>query len=361
MKTLLASLLLTLPAFGADNLARHTVVVCNTNEPASLPLAEHYAGLRGIPTNQICRLACRVAETVTRREFNRDIRDPLRQFVTDDKHVSVLALIYGVPLRVEADVSLTNDIPANLPKELRRNEASVDSELTLLPQPDAPLTGPVPNPFFQYRRTTFPAALRGEMLLVGRLDGPTPAIVRRMMDDAVAVERTGLTGCAYFDLRGLHDGPYALGDAWLRASAEACRTAGFEIELDEKDGVWGEDKSLTNAAIYAGWYATHATGAVTRADFRFRPGAVAVHIHSTSGASLRTTTSYWAGPLLHKGAAVTIGNVFEPYLTLTPHLPEFFRRLLAGATLVEAGWASQPVLSWQTTFVGDPLYRPKKD
>ena len=43
---------------------------------------------------------------------------------------------------------------------------------------------------------------------------------------------------------------------------------------------------------------------------------------------------------------------------MTPHIDMFFQRLLDGATFLEAGYYSEPVLSWQTTFVGDPLYRP---
>jgi len=61
---------------------------------------------------------------------------------------------------------------------------------------------------------------------------------------------------------------------------------------------------------------------------------------------------------LAKGAAATMGNVNEPYLTLTPHIDMFFKRLLAGAPFLEAAYYSEPALSWQTTFEGDPLYRP---
>jgi tetratricopeptide (TPR) repeat protein len=99
-------------------------------------------------------------------------------------------------------------------------------------------------------------------------------------------------------------------------------------------------------------------GPFVRPDFHFRTGALAYHLHSSSGASVRTRTAYWVGPFLAKGAAATMGNVFEPYLSFTPHIDMFFQRLLDGATFLEAGYYSEPVLSWQTTFVGDPLYRP---
>jgi tetratricopeptide (TPR) repeat protein len=89
------------------------------------------------------------------------------------------------------------------------------------------------------------------------------------------------------------------------------------------------------------------------------PGAFAYHLHSFSAASLRSTNEFWVGPLLAKGATCTMGCVNEPYLAGTPNVAVFLARLIAGGfTFGEAAWAAQPVLSWQTTVVGDPLYRP---
>ena len=91
----------------------------------------------------------------------------------------------------------------------------------------------------------------------------------------------------------------------------------------------------------------------------FMPGAFAYHLHSTSAASLRTTNQHWVGPLVAKGATITMGCVFEPYLGGTPDMAVFTARLVFyGFTFGEAAYAAQPVLSWQTTVVGDPLYRP---
>ena len=64
-------------------------------------------------------------------------------------------------------------------------------------------------------------------------------------------------------------------------------------------------------------------------------------------------------PLLAKGATATMGCVYEPYLGATPDVAVFAARwLFHGFTFGEAAYAAQPVLSWQTTVVGDPLYRP---
>lgn len=89
------------------------------------------------------------------------------------------------------------------------------------------------------------------------------------------------------------------------------------------------------------------------------PGAFAYHLHSFSAATIRSTTQNWVGPLLAKGATITMGCVEEPYLAGTPDVAVFTSRLIYQTfTFGEAAYAAQPVLSWQTTIVGDPLYRP---
>jgi tetratricopeptide (TPR) repeat protein len=63
--------------------------------------------------------------------------------------------------------------------------------------------------------------------------------------------------------------------------------------------------------------------------------------------------------LLAKGVTITMGSVDEPYLSGTPDVAVFTARLVFNRfSFGEAAYASQSVLSWQTTVVGDPLYRP---
>lgn len=59
-----------------------------------------------------------------------------------------------------------------------------------------------------------------------------------------------------------------------------------------------------------------------------------------------------------EGAAVTVGNVYEPFLGACHRFDIFVDRLLDGYTVAEASWMSMPVLSWQGLVFGDPLYRP---
>jgi tetratricopeptide (TPR) repeat protein len=83
-----------------------------------------------------------------------------------------------------------------------------------------------------------------------------------------------------------------------------------------------------------------------------------VHIHSFSGSTIRQSNKFWVGPLIRHGAAATLGNVYEPFLQLTPALDLFYDRLVNGLTFAESAYASLRAVSWMTTIVGDPLYRP---
>ncbi len=383
---LLLGVLVPGPRLWADGLAQRVLIVYNEDVPESKPLADYYAQKRGVPADQVCAVHVRDAETITRREFDEQLRDPISRFMvrhglltqeprtvedpflgrmpslqTVGCRISYVVLVYGVPLRIETDASLVERArDLNVRKEFKRDEASVDSELALLPTVTYSVLGPLSNPFFESTAESFDAPLNRRMLLVGRLDGPDPATVRRMIDDALTAEYYGLQGRGYFDAQGIHEKGYEAGDQWIIASCGMFRDAGYECDLDEQPAIFNRDYPMTDAAVYAGWYAPGVSGPFLRDGFQFKTGAIAYHIHSSSAVSLRTRTDYWVGPLLAKGAAATMGNVYEPYLQLTPHVDLFFKRLLSGGTFLEAGYGSEAALSWQTTFVGDPLYAPFK-
>jgi tetratricopeptide (TPR) repeat protein len=116
---------------------------------------------------------------------------------------------------------------------------------------------------------------------------------------------------------------------------------------------------MSDIAFYCGWYDEQVSGPFALPHVEFMPGAFAYHLHSFNASVLRNATERWVGPLLAKGATVTMGSVNEPYISGTPDLAVFAARWMAfGFTFGEAAYASQPTLSWQTTVIGDPLYRP---
>lgn len=357
------------------DLAAETVVAYNPDFAQSRELAEYYARMRGIPAERLLALPCPMEDSMSREEFDRLIRKPLfdtfvrkgwwllgQSLVTDpdtrrelpalsviESSARVLVLMRGIPFQIR------RHIPD--PQNTREDEASVDSELTLLGLPRQPLPGAIPNPYFNQsvRFQLFPES--PGRLLVARLDGPDADTVKRMVDDSLAAERHGLRGRAVIDL-AQKDGAYQQGEDWLQRTALLCRAQGMPVWLDRHAPLLPDHWPLPDTALYFGWYADHAQGALASPSFRFAPGAIACHLHSYSGAALRSPDRHWVGPLLRQGAAAALGNVFEPYLGLTVHFPILQQRLLEGHTLGEAAWCATPVLSWMNVLCGDPLYRP---
>jgi uncharacterized protein (TIGR03790 family) len=269
-------------------------------------------------------------------------------------------LCYGVPLKISEDPTIHEAIAEKTQPELRRNQAAVDSELSWLPlsQMEFPLTGVVPNWLYGATNAAMFNPTNG-LLIVARLDGPTAEVANGLVDKALQAERDGLWGRAYFDARGLEPtNSYYLGDQWILAAAQISRELGFETTVDDKPETFPASFPMSQIAIYCGWYDSDASGPFTLPKVEFMPGAFAYHLHSFSASTIRSTTRCWCGPLIAKGATCTMGCVNEPYLAATPNVAVFLQTFGRGYTFGEAAWAAQPVLSWQTTVIGDPLYRP---
>lgn len=349
--------------------AAETAVVFNSAYPGSAELAAYYAAQRGIPTERVIGLPCSQEDSMSRTEFDTELRKPLLQLfqkkgwsisapLTQVKpltgtqvspNVRVLVLMRGVPFQIRRQVQDS--------KQAEEDEASVDSEMCVLGLATPPLRGGVRNPYFD-QPARFPHSQRSTgLLIVGRLDGPDDDTVRRMIDDALAVEQTGLMGRAVIDL-AQKSGVYQEGEDWLKRSADILKRAGFPVFIDRAESLVGDFWPLPDTILYFGWYTDHVTGALAAPGFRFKRGAIACHLHSFSASIIRSHDRAWAGPLLSKGAAVTFGNVFEPYLALTIHFDILNKRLLEGFTVGEAAWNATPALSWMNVVLGDPLYRP---
>jgi uncharacterized protein (TIGR03790 family) len=263
-------------------------------------------------------------------------------------------------LRIAEAPNIREEGFETLRPELRRNVAAVDSELAFLPMIETklPIGGPLRNWTYGVTNTALLHPTNG-ILLVTRLDGPTAEMARGLVDKAMEAEANGLWGRAYFDTRNIAEPGMKQGDDWIRGAAEICRHLGFETVIDTNAATFPADFPMSQIAVYMGWYDEHASGPFAQPNVEFMPGAFAYHLHSFSGDSVRSTTLRWVGPFLAKGATATMGCVAEPYLAGTPDLAVFAARFFyQGFSFGEAACASQSVLSWQTTVVGDPLYRP---
>lgn len=378
---LLAGLIFLAPVLFAQEAVLQTVVLFNRNMPASSELAEYYCEKRDIPPENLCGLDLPADESISRMAYEKQLRDPLLEFLREKRlipqmerndgrpsgpgwkttasSVRFLVLVHGVPLKVrETTPSLISKLTTRYGDPLARTDASVDSELSCLLLEPYELAGPIANPLFR-RFTWDELNPRSQLLLVcGRLDGPDVSTARAAFDACLSAEKSGLEGRAVFDFTPEKGNEYERANRWIVGAADLFEQHGFEVVRHPGPGVIGENEPIDDVAIYFGWYAEHATGFVRRKDFRFVPGAVAYHLHSTSASSLRTRDRFWVGPLLAAGAGASLGAVAEPYLGFTPELDVFARRLLSGMSFGESALMSISHNSWQITVVGDPHYRP---
>ena len=362
-------------AHGADtSLSQMTIVVYNRAEPISLALAKLYAQQRGIAADHLIGIDCSIEDDVSRDDFEATIATPLRETFkerrwwtihTDNEGnervsgitVRFVAVIKGVPLKIRPSAQTNPADPPGTGPIASHNEGSVDSELALLAYGHHAIAGAIPNPYFQSFKPIrdFDS---GSILLVCRLDGPTPEIVRRMIVDSVAAEKNGLWGRAYVDSSHRTAPGAETGDKWMEEIVQQLHKTGVPVVLEDTPNVFPDGFPMSDCALYYGWYAGGITGPFNQPDFKFVQGAIAAHIHSFSASTLRDANSGWTGPLIARGAAASVGNVYEPYLQLTCHLDILNDRLLHGFTLAESAYMSSQALSWMGVVVGDPLYRP---
>ena len=201
-------------------------------------------------------------------------------------------------------------------------------------------------------------------MMVMRLDGSSADEVRQIIDTSIKVESEGLKGKIVLDSRGIaapgtsgKSDPYGAYDQTIRDLASLVKNH-TKLELVDDDlPALLPPGSAKDVAVYCGWYSPGKyVPCVSLA-----PGAVAAHIASFEMTTLHNPTNDWCRNLLDGGATATFGPVAEPYLHSFPLANEFFGFLLTGKlTLAEVYWATTPLVSWQMTMVGDPLYVPFK-
>ena len=195
--------------------------------------------------------------------------------------------------------------------------------------------------------------------MTARIDGPTVKDARRIINDSLVAEKTGLKGTFYIDAGG--------GDP-IKAQVVARYDANFRnlhmmvMGKTKMPAVFDHDKKVfqpgkcPDAALYVGWYSLRRYVPA----FTWTQGAVGWHVASFEAKDLRNPKSNdWCVKMIQNGVAATIGAVDEPYLGAFPSPQEFFGLLLTGkATVAECHWRTNPTASWRMTLIADPLYNP---
>ena len=373
------------------------LVIANRNAANSLGLASWYMEKRQIPKENLLQVFVTDKETCSRDTYLKRIAPPIRRALKKNKRINAIVTMYGLPLRI-ASPGMTKSEQSRMDrlaidkKKLdtlkEKNEqmteaqkkalkqinkqikqfkistdktASLDSELMLIRKDKYKLNFWMPNPFFLPWRNQKTAIDKSDVIMVSRLDGANPSIVKRIINDSIEAEIKGLSGTAYFDARWKDPDQkkvsgYGLYDKSIHKVAGYLQKNGVKVVLDDKQDLF-QPGDCPNAALYCGWYrlANYVDA------FTWEKGSVGFHIASSECATLKGKNSnVWCKKMLDKGIAATIGPVGEPYVQSFP-LPEIFFNFLSqgNLTLAESYLISLPYLSWKQVLVGDPLYRVK--
>ena len=383
------------------------LVLANKNAAGSVGLAKYYMEKRGIPKNNLLVLWVTDKEECSRKDYENKIVPLVRRYLKEndpERRIRCLLTMCGLPLKIappavgqkeqreieelsrkqglleERLKSITGNERERLEKELEEikervfllkkidERASFDSEIALVLMEEYSLSKWVLNPFFAGYHDLNLIEMRDRVLIVSRLDGPSEEIVRRIIDDSIATEKSGLRGKAYFDARWpmqqresteKNDFGYKFYDRSIHKAAALVKKSGrIPVVVNNTEELF-QPGECPDSALYCGWYSL---GKYVDA-FEWKRGSIGYHIASAECTTLkRADSQVWCKRMLEEGVAATIGPVNEPYVQAFP-VPEIFFELLVDGywTLAECYALSTPFLSWQMVLIGDPLYRPFKE
>lgn len=457
------------PAAHAQLREADVLVVYDSRVPDSLSVAEYYAGSAKVPGGagslpgarpgvRVFNLASSGAPVaapgdISWSNFIVRLRDPIRAHLAAANavmQVRCLVTTKGLPHRLlDTDFPAAGDNPGNFIGELNAEDAtcaSVDAELALLWQDliagengnaaDSKADGLIINPYWRSALpiTAFSNAsiqtpkvftysafgplwslggsgatrlTAGDMLLVARLDAPSVADVRAMIDRAGNIYANLDTAALLLDESDSNAVADAIGNTELDNNTgawAALRAADdYETTRDQiaADGRWlpatvrynalagigqffvgpnlafagGHGILVTNPVLLVGTYGANHNGVPVLAaggsanttyalSYNLAPGAIFNTIESYNGRDFAGLgQNPWVpqqqlSAFLAAGGTLGIGNVWEPLADSVPDNQYLVSNFLLGnLAWGEAAWTSIPALSWMQMVVGDPLAR----
>jgi uncharacterized protein (TIGR03790 family) len=353
------------PVASQEPLNRRVLVVYNSGMRESGDVAKYYVQRRAIPKSNLCRISPPTAARLNWDQYVTWVRNPIQKCLKSVGPANILYIVfaYQTPYTVKGIDNPLNYAIDSYVADIWDEYAKTD----FYPMPtklqpyydDAKSRRNIYQPFesfADYRAK--PSALL--IYSVWRMDGPTVALAKGLVDKAIAAEASGLTGRACFDrnkgpIEKVSDSGYGEGEWDLHQAATFAREAGLEVIEDSNFAEFGTPPApeCPNAALYSGWYKL---GRYNDA-FMWNTGAIGFHLDSFSALNPRGGTN-WSANAIIRGITVTSGSVTEPYLQGLLRPGGTFRDLFQGANVGDAFLRNTRWLRWMTLYFGDPLYRP---
>jgi uncharacterized protein (TIGR03790 family) len=350
----------------AAPLNERVLVVYARGVKDSEEIARHYAAARHIPSGNLCglQLVKPDATLLTGAEYERDIKNPVAACLQKNgkENILYIVLAYIRPYRVDPGGLHVYALDSFLADIWDAYTSEVFNPTPRRAHPYFADNRPLDLFYSEFKSLAELRSRPGAPIIysVWRLDGPTPAIARALVDKAMRAEAAhGPSGQACIDERedpGIY--PYEgywMGEWDLYRAARFLEAAGFKVLEDNLPTEFGTPPSVKcpNAALYAGWYKYNNYNDA----FTWNEGAIGFHLDSGSLLDPRGGAN-WSFNALQRGITVTSGAVYEPYLAGLPRPDGIFHDLLAGANVGDAFLRNTRFLKWMIENVGDPLYTP---
>ena len=178
-----------------------------------------------------------------------------------------------------------------------------------------------------------------QMLITSRIDAPTIALAKSMVDQAVSVEQHPsliAQNIMWIDNRGdtpyLWSGLYSQAERFIKTAALQAELSGFPYKRDIKSSLFSFN-SCFDTQFYYGWYAYKNFQDVFLGYLT--PGSIAGHLDSASFTNIRNTgDNNWGVHLLERGATVVYGATAEPYTAAFPVGGIMYSRFFHGFSIV---------------------------
>lgn len=303
-------------------------VVYNTDDPASVRIAEYYAALRHVPAANLVGLAVPNQAVIGRTDLARLRGAMLERLPTE---VQSLLLVWSKPYAVEC-MSITTAFAAGY-------------------QPGFCEPG--------CGRTTVNPLFDSQGWIPADTVGWLPAMLLPIQDEPLAR--------AVLDRGVRSDGSRPPGTVYLVRTRDASRNVRAAGYADAKALIGSRVRMLEQSTPVQGpvqdaiAYFTGIERVAELNQIRFRPGAAADHLTSIGGI-LDGNPQMSAIEWLKEGATGSYGSVSEPCNRpgKFPSPAVFLDHYLHGDTLLEAYWKSV-AMPGQGLFIGEPLARPYAD
>jgi uncharacterized protein (TIGR03790 family) len=326
-------------------LPENIIVVYRQGDADSLDFAEYYATKHNIAYHQLIPIPCSSNEILSSyANFQSEVEIPLLHALSNEYLIaSVKAIVigYNVPggFIDGSNIIATGSRLANINNNYSKQ---------------------TPNPIYNRQiYSDYSFADSDLAMIVSRIDAPTLAIAKSIVDSGVIATRQGrVNGKFFFDNDAITNNSQEVAYHQEMSEFETLVLPTFDI-IVEKTFHWDEYTDvplfrLSQDSFMWAWKSD-------RAGYSFfqdsRPIRAFLYNADTDGAGAVRNIDDKRWPLLalSSGYAATAGAMSDPtasgYLRPSP----FFESILRGTTIGEAFIYSLPYLDWTVCLFGDPL------